>query len=45
MVHGSSSAIDTESEGQGFEKPDKSGKPEKAQLEDFVKKLKGYAKH
>jgi hypothetical protein len=45
MVHGSSAALDTESEGQGFEKPDKPGKPEKAQLEDFVKKLKGYAKH
>jgi hypothetical protein len=45
MVHGSSAAIVNESEWQGFEKPDKSGKPEKAQLEDFVKKLKGYAKH
>ena len=45
MVHGSSAAIVTEYEGQGFEKPDKPSKPEKAQLEDFVKKLKGYAKH
>jgi hypothetical protein len=45
MVHGSSAAIITESEWQGFEKPDNPGKPEKAQLEDFVKKLKGYAKH
>lgn len=45
MVHGSSIAIDSETEDQGFDKPDKPGKPEKAQLDDFVKKLKGYAKH
>ena len=45
MVHGSSSALDTESEDQGFDKPEKPGKPEKAQLDDFVKKIKGYVKH
>lgn len=42
MVHGYDIQEDTES---GVLESDKPGKPEKVQLEDFVTKLKGYAKH
>jgi len=42
MVHGYDIQEDTES---GILESDKPGKSEKVQLEDFVTKLKGYAKH
>jgi hypothetical protein len=45
MVNGSGAAIETESEDQAIGKIDENGKPGKESLEDFVTKLKGYAKH
>jgi hypothetical protein len=45
MVHGSSAAVVSEPEVQGVDKTNKPAKPEKVALDDFVAKLKGYAKH
>ena len=44
MVKGSSAEVVTEPEVQGIDQTDKTGKPEKVGLEDFVAKLKGYMK-
>ena len=44
MVNGSSAEVVTETEVQGVDQTDKTGKPEKVGLEDFVAKLKGYMK-
>jgi hypothetical protein len=45
MVHGISSDVITKPEAKGIDITEKTGKPEKVLLDDFVTKLKGYAKH
>jgi hypothetical protein len=45
MVHGISSVGITKPEAKGIDITEKTGKPEKVPLDDFVTKLKGYAKH
>lgn len=45
MVKGSSAKVVTEQVVQGVDQTDKTGKPEKVSLDDFVTKLKGYTKH
>ncbi|MGD0755748.1 MAG: hypothetical protein ABR927_11880 [Bacteroidales bacterium] len=45
MVQGSTTDVVTEPEVKGIDKSAKTGKPEKVPLDDFVTKLKGYAKH
>jgi hypothetical protein len=45
MVHGISSDVITKPEAKGIDITEKTGKPEKVPLDDFVTKLKGYAKH
>jgi hypothetical protein len=45
MVNRSSAEVVTELVVQGIDETVKTGKPEKVSLDDFVTKLKGYAKH